>query len=210
MRWSLVPGALALGFVLACTGGDVPAPTPRPAPPPAPAPAPPPAPEPPKDTDTDTDPDAAAAEDGTPGEAPAEGTPEGENWCCEYTGPLGTTQALLDNPKACTDQFGDKGGKFVQGNQCAAVCCKYAKDPADLAKGYETETVAAGNCTMRKGTIDETACAATPPRPRATPAPAPGRLTRPGTGDRSPSPAPRPGGGSPAEPKPGRITRPGG
>lgn len=97
----------------------------------------------------------------------------------------------------------------MNGAQCAPVCCKYPKDAADLAKGYTTETVAAGNCTMRNGTVEETGCAVKP-RPAQPATPIPSKLTRPGTRPApGPAPAPRPGTTPRPAPKPGQLTRPG-
>lgn len=196
-------GAVALGFALACTG-DVapPPPSPSPAPAPAPAPATDPAP-----TDGDegaaADTDAEGTDAAAAGEASENGAAPGESWCCEYDGPLGRTQALLDSPKECTDEFGSQNAEFVKGDQCAPVCCKYAKDPADLGKGFNTETVAAGNCTMRKGTVEPDACAAKPRPSGPRPTPQPSRLVRPGS-----TAPPAPGGRKPTPAPGGRITRP--
>ena len=183
-RISAGVASLGVVFLLACMGGDdssVTVPTP---------------------------PEAdKAATDGD--EAPKDGDKAGDDgdttegaWCCEYEGPLGATQALIDNPKECTEKFGDKNAKFIKGDQCAPVCCKYATDEADLGKGYTYETVAAGNCTMRKGDavdkdaegsdakdcVDPKGAEATTtdaPKPAPVAQPGPGRITRPGSGGRT-------------------------
>ncbi|MCB9669447.1 MAG: hypothetical protein H6736_23395 [Alphaproteobacteria bacterium] len=170
--------AATLAFVLACTGGETPmgpasvgsAPAPEaPAPLAVPADAPEPDAAPPDAGNVETpDPDGA-------------GGAAGDTWCCQYDGPLGKTHDLIDNPAECAQKYADHNPEFISSAECAPVCCKYAKDPADLSKGFTWESVAAANCEMRKGTVESIADGATCrdpsiPAPRAStvrPAPPP-------------------------------------
>lgn len=160
--------ALTLAFAIACTGGDtpmapaeIPAPA-TPAPPELARPAEPAAPEAPA-------PPEAPDEPAMPASA-ASGGAAGDHWCCQYDGPLGKTHDLIDNPATCAEKYADHAPEFVSSPECAPVCCKYAKDPADLSEGYVFEEVASGNCDMRKGTLielEEGATCRDPDKPRA-------------------------------------------
>ncbi len=171
-------------FVLACTGGEPPtASSTVEVPPATPAPAP-------------VTPPSPAAEAGTAANDEAPPTTAGDAddaWCCQYDGPLGKTLDLIDNPATCASRYADHNPQFINAPECEPVCCKYAKDPADLSQGFIWKTVAAGNCAMRKGTPVEAGsdkCQApgttkpTSPKPQ----PAPTRRTAP----RKPAAAPAP------------------
>lgn len=169
LRLAAVTAVFTVSF--ACTGET---PSPEPAPAAAPAPSAPLAV--PVEAPKDEPAEAPPAEPSTPGAA------AGETWCCQYDGPLGKTQALIDNPGECASTYADHHPEFIAAPECAPVCCKYAKDPADLSAGFQWDTVAAGNCTMRKGTpveLDEGATCRDPDapkpvaRPRTKPAPEP-------------------------------------
>lgn len=129
-------------------------------------------------------PGAAPATRGAGSSFTAAGGAADSAWCCQYDGPLGKTQDLIDNPAACATKYADHAPEFVTSPACVAVCCEYARDPADLSKGMVFSEVAAGNCDMRRGRIvelDDGASCRDPARPaprrpapvRPAPAPAP-------------------------------------
>jgi hypothetical protein len=107
------------------------------------------------------------------------GAPAGAAWCCEYDGPLGKTQDLIDNPAACAARYAAYQPTFVSGAVCEPVCCRYARDAADVSRGYAFDTVAAGNCTLRGGSVVELDAGqrcqdpSRPSTPRMRPRPAP-------------------------------------
>ena len=217
-----VAGIVTVGFLLACTG-EVQTTTPASTPPAGGTPeeAPPDA-EPEADAGEDAPGDDAGAEAEPDAEPEAEGAAEAADAsCCAYDGPLGETHALVDSEADCTSTYADNNPRMVAGPQCVPVCCTYPEDPADLSKGDAHARVAAGNCTLRKGTVVDAgpdtcpeADAAPTPEPAARPRPKPkGKpvvippLKRPGgeRGGTRPQPRPRPSGGSG-----GGLTRPGG
>jgi hypothetical protein len=179
---SLVPlCVLVLGLGLACAGGtsdtDEMAPpvvTPPPAPTVTPAPV---APAPATDVVV----------------VPVTEGSAGPHWCCEYSEAGVTRFAMVAGKADCDAEYGDEGGRWVDGPQCMPCCCKSPNDEGNLDLGYTYELTTPSSCAGSGTCVADTDATCkggktTTAAPKSKPPP-------PGTGisgSRAPEPAPAP------------------